>query len=116
MSKLKIENLVPLILISLLIQVFLWILIGGAAEAYLGLKFGMELAITISIILKLGLGFLINLIIAFWIIKIVKSEGKKPLSWFILTVFFGLIAVALLYLDLIYAELKKDKGNTDSKQ
>jgi len=109
MTKLKVENLVPIILISLLVQVFLWFLIGGAAEAYLGLKFGMEFAITVSIILKLGFGFLINLVIAFWIIKIAKSEGKKPISWFILTVFFGLIAVALLYLDLIYAELKKSR-------
>lgn len=109
MTKLKIENLGLVIFVSLLIQIVLWFLITSAANAYLGLKFGMDLALTITIILKLGFGFVVNLVIAFWIFRIAKAEDKNPFIWFVLSVFFGLIAVVLLYLELIFTELRNKK-------
>jgi hypothetical protein len=50
----------------------------------------------------------VNILLAFWIYRKAKAEGSEPLSWSALTLFFGLLAVILFYLDIIYRQLKAD--------
>jgi hypothetical protein len=48
----------------------------------------------------------VNILLAFWIYRRAKDEGKEPLTWSVLTLFFGLLAVILFYLDITYSHLR----------
>jgi hypothetical protein len=53
-------------------------------------------------------GAVVNILLACWIYRKAKEEGTEPLSWSALTLFFGLLAVILFYLDIIHRRLKSD--------
>src|SRR5688500_16899009 len=48
----------------------------------------------------------VNIVLAIWIYKKAREEERESTVWVALTLFFGLLAVILFYLDLIYTRSK----------
>jgi hypothetical protein len=63
---------------------------------YAEYKLQKEMIYIISTVISAG----VNILLAFWIYRRAKDEGKEPLTWSALTLFFGLLAVILFYLDI----------------
>ncbi len=97
----------------ILIILFLLNIAGGyLITPYLTSIFGAEefgqysMTISVATIVKLTLGSLLNIVLAIWTYRETKRQNEKPLMWTVFTLFFGLIAIVLLYLFLLIKELK----------
>ena len=97
----------------ILIILFILNIAGGyLITPYLTSIFGMEeygqysTTISVATIVKLTLGYLLNIVLAIWTYREAKRQNEKPLMWTVFTLFFGLIAIVLFYLFLLIKELK----------
>ena len=97
----------------ILIILFILNIAGGyLITPYLTSIFGVEeygqysMTISVATIVKLTLGYLLNIVLAIWTYREAKRQNEKPLMWTVFTLFFGLIAIVLFYLFLLIKELK----------
>jgi len=97
----------------ILIILFILNITGGhLLTPYLTSIFGVEeyeqysMTINVASIVKLTLGYLLNIVLAIWTFRETKKQNEKPLIWTVFVLFFGLIAIVLLYLFLLIKELK----------
>jgi len=97
----------------ILIVLFILNIIGGyLITPYLTSIFGEEeygqysMTISVASIVKLTLGYLLNIVLSVWTYREAKKQNEKPIIWTVFTLFFGLIAIVLFYLFLLIKELK----------
>jgi hypothetical protein len=107
-----------------IVLIILFILnIGGGPLMipYLTSRFGVEeysqysMTISVASIVKLTLGYLLNIVLAIWTYREANKQNEKPIIWTVLTLFFGLIAIVLFYLFLLIKELKILNQKLDNK-
>ena len=107
------------IAIFLIIAFILNIVGGYIITPYLTSIFSPEnymdytLTVSYASIIKLTLGYLLNIILAFWTYKQAKNQNENPIIWAALTLFFGLIALVLFYLSILIKEIKKLNSNLE---
>jgi O-antigen/teichoic acid export membrane protein len=108
--------------IILIILFILNILGGYLITPYLTSIFGAEefsqysMTVSVASIVKLSLGYLLNIFLAVWTYREAKRQNEKPVMWTVLTLFFGLIAIVLFYLLLLIKELKILNQKLDNKR
>lgn len=97
----------------ILIILFILNIAGGyLITPYLTSIFDVEeyskysLTIRVASIIKLTLGYILNIVLAIWTYREANKQNEKPIIWTVLTLFFGLIAIVLFYLFLLIKELK----------
>ena len=75
-----------------------------------------SLTVNTATILKLALGYLLNIILAVWVYQESLKQNEKPLTWILFTLFFGLLAIILFYLFLLIKEVKLLNQKLDNAQ
>jgi hypothetical protein len=115
MKKLNISKIILLYIVIIITQLIFGIIFLGAMHAYLGIPVVWRLTILSPLICMIGVKIIINLFLGFIASKRAKTEGKKPAVWFFFTLFFGLSAIAILYLETILEKINKLQSDIINK-
>jgi hypothetical protein len=104
-----------LIFICILIsQTFVSYLVLGGVNAYYGIPLPYDFVFKIvafsPLIYIIGIKILFNLFLGFIASRMAKKEGKGRFTWFIFTSFFGLSAIAILYLTVILEKINRPQA------